>query len=533
MGEAAFLRRSFSHPSRERKEGDPMRALGESISFGRFLTEPLDWERWSTFSHNRHLEEIEKFSKAGSVAEKKAYFEAHYKRIAAKKAEETTPEEEANAAANASEARTTEEIHNYTCKGMEKSSSHVGVDIQQESQVTNSVDSNSCGLRVESNILDLALVEAAKSVTCESVIEQNSIQVQIFNKIENVRTHNELMFYHDKNMPIKEAANQEKLNSVSQRKLAFSSSRSQAYNKASKPPTSVKVPTPVCQRKEDNANPNNKKSARESVSRIRPTPKSVHMSVDFASCARETSKFSPLLNKIGNSRMFTTLGKMTKDSPSPQQSSAKASMNVETKHSTVASQSENQRTKPLFDQRVIGRTADGKRPSLNVDHMKSPGACQSKSQLTTISCPFSFRSEGRVSKRKEFFQKLEERNNDKEAGKIQLQTKLKEKGENDLKKLRHSIASKPKSTADSYCGTGSSINHTKKVQLTRPQSPKLGRKPTPSMVQDTSSRPPRRPSVRNDGFKHAIDKNNLAPSSPDTSLPKKNTHENASPNIQL
>ncbi|XP_057949450.1 protein WVD2-like 7 isoform X2 [Malania oleifera] len=464
MGEAAFLRRSFSHPSRERKEGDPMRALGESISFGRFLTEPLDWERWSTFSHNRHLEEIEKFSKAGSVAEKKAYFEAHYKRIAAKKAEETTPEEEANAAANASEARTTEEIHNYTCKGMEKSSSHVGVDIQQESQ---------------------------------------------------------------------EAANQEKLNSVSQRKLAFSSSRSQAYNKASKPPTSVKVPTPVCQRKEDNANPNNKKSARESVSRIRPTPKSVHMSVDFASCARETSKFSPLLNKIGNSRMFTTLGKMTKDSPSPQQSSAKASMNVETKHSTVASQSENQRTKPLFDQRVIGRTADGKRPSLNVDHMKSPGACQSKSQLTTISCPFSFRSEGRVSKRKEFFQKLEERNNDKEAGKIQLQTKLKEKGENDLKKLRHSIASKPKSTADSYCGTGSSINHTKKVQLTRPQSPKLGRKPTPSMVQDTSSRPPRRPSVRNDGFKHAIDKNNLAPSSPDTSLPKKNTHENASPNIQL
>lgn len=76
-----LLRRSYA------SQGDPIaRALTESISFGRFVSESLAWERWSTFSHNRYLEEVEKFSKPGSVAEKKAYFEAHYKRKAAMKA---------------------------------------------------------------------------------------------------------------------------------------------------------------------------------------------------------------------------------------------------------------------------------------------------------------------------------------------------------------------------------------------------------------------------------------------------------------
>ncbi|GKV43672.1 hypothetical protein SLEP1_g50936 [Rubroshorea leprosula] len=51
-----------------------------SVSFGRFEKEPLFWERRSSFSHNRYLEEVEKFSKPGSVIEKKAYFEAYFKK---------------------------------------------------------------------------------------------------------------------------------------------------------------------------------------------------------------------------------------------------------------------------------------------------------------------------------------------------------------------------------------------------------------------------------------------------------------------
>ncbi|XP_021731176.1 proteoglycan 4-like isoform X1 [Chenopodium quinoa] len=61
--------------------------LQESVSFGRFEHDSLCWERWSTFPTNKYLEEVEKCSTPGSVAQKKAYFEAHYKRIAARKAE--------------------------------------------------------------------------------------------------------------------------------------------------------------------------------------------------------------------------------------------------------------------------------------------------------------------------------------------------------------------------------------------------------------------------------------------------------------
>ncbi|KAL7100561.1 hypothetical protein ACP275_08G004900 [Erythranthe tilingii] len=91
MGDSACLVHGFSYasaiPNNDSKNGNPMQhALGESVSFGRFMTESLSWEKWSTFSHKKYVEEAERYSQPGSVAEKKAFFEAHYKQIAAKKA---------------------------------------------------------------------------------------------------------------------------------------------------------------------------------------------------------------------------------------------------------------------------------------------------------------------------------------------------------------------------------------------------------------------------------------------------------------
>ncbi|XP_057765899.1 protein WVD2-like 7 isoform X2 [Salvia miltiorrhiza] len=67
--------------------GEPVRLqfkaesfLSGSISFGRFESEDLCWERRSSFSHNRYLEEVEKCSKPGSVTEKKAILEAHFRK---------------------------------------------------------------------------------------------------------------------------------------------------------------------------------------------------------------------------------------------------------------------------------------------------------------------------------------------------------------------------------------------------------------------------------------------------------------------
>ncbi|XP_034694348.1 protein WVD2-like 7 [Vitis riparia] len=138
MGESACLRRSFSDSSSDPRMGDAIRALGDSISFGRFMSESLAWEKWSSFSQNRYLEEAEKFSKPGSVAQKKAYFEAHYKRIAAKKAAE------AEAAANDfPEPEALDEIHNTSSDDLDtvKENSHMIIDESegQEALNTNTV----------------------------------------------------------------------------------------------------------------------------------------------------------------------------------------------------------------------------------------------------------------------------------------------------------------------------------------------------------------------------------------------------------
>ncbi|KAG0491476.1 hypothetical protein HPP92_004874 [Vanilla planifolia] len=54
----------------------------DSVSFGRFELEQLPWERRSSFTHNRYLEEAEKYATPGSVSKKKEYFEAHFKKKA-------------------------------------------------------------------------------------------------------------------------------------------------------------------------------------------------------------------------------------------------------------------------------------------------------------------------------------------------------------------------------------------------------------------------------------------------------------------
>nr|XP_043605838.1 protein WVD2-like 7 [Erigeron canadensis] len=76
-----------------------------SVSFGKYENEGICWERWSAFASpnnnnnnsNKYLDEVGKCSTPGSVAQKKAFFEAHYKKIAEmKKQQQQAEEQEAN-----------------------------------------------------------------------------------------------------------------------------------------------------------------------------------------------------------------------------------------------------------------------------------------------------------------------------------------------------------------------------------------------------------------------------------------------------
>ncbi|CAL0333114.1 unnamed protein product [Lupinus luteus] len=152
---------------------NPTRMLGESISFGRFTSESLDWERWSTFTQKRYVEEAAKYSKPGSVAAKRAYFEAHYKRKAQEKAAILT--QEANAHANGtSDSETREENHNG--RSVEKKSKTDNIMEQPAKDAVNYQvvdDTNQCKLDVEQSDLDISNMEVVAVDMAQTCVDTN------------------------------------------------------------------------------------------------------------------------------------------------------------------------------------------------------------------------------------------------------------------------------------------------------------------------------------------------------------------------
>lgn len=137
------------------------------------MTESLAWEKWSAFSHNRYQEELEKFSKPGSVAQKKAYFEARYKRKAAEKA--AAELEEANTTATTNHVETEDKscISSYVDSEPLRPDDNQVIetseqqDSEHNAEVVSTIDSDSHDYMNEESILETDKVE-------EEDIEQNN-----------------------------------------------------------------------------------------------------------------------------------------------------------------------------------------------------------------------------------------------------------------------------------------------------------------------------------------------------------------------
>ncbi|PNT25340.1 hypothetical protein POPTR_008G180900v4 [Populus trichocarpa] len=646
MGESACLLRSFSHPSsasREAKEDNPIRALTESISFGRFMSESLAWEKWSTFSHNRYLEEVEQFSKPGSVAQKKAYFEAHYKKRAAMKAAALL--EQANAASNVPEVEAADEALNSSHVNSElpKETNDVIINEQDEGSVDAGViqssDANAFYADELKDNLQNAKEEGNEEVREKNVAMENSIQVENVKENENAEDSDIIVAMPEEKIPNKVschsnqvAAEEENVTLPSKERQSKSSSQSRA---SILPKSSAKPPSSARLRAETNDTPNIKKSAGELMNKKRVTPKSIHMSINFASQFQDTSESSLRVSKFrsatpeiptkvanakqienaqdsdtankvschstqvaaeeenvalpSNKRQMSSSSKSSSQSRATKlpKSSAKLSSSTRLRAETNATtnskksagglmdrkgvtqksihmsinfssrlqdtnksslrvskdmsatpeistkgsvygvskllpsvfrRSQDRRTKSELNKSVSGKiTAGGISQMLSSDCSKSSSAKGSKSRPPLISSPFSFRSDERAAKRKEFFEKLGEKNNAKEdTEKKHLQARPKEKAEYDIKKPRQSAVFGGKPRDDLHQGLRSPENSTMKIPLTRPRSPKLGRKSTSNVA---SSKP-------------VIQRSNHSSTRSITLLPKKNTHENASPNIQ-
>lgn len=150
------------------------------------MSESLAWEKWSSFSHNRYVEEAERYSKPGSVAQKKAFFEAHYKKLAAQKAAALL-EQQNNAA---SQNNVTEKEDNDENNDSQKSSKYEVV-VKEDRD-----DGKVLSHALDSNMEKCIVSESNKLEKCETQMEQgvvlrNSMMVELQKRLENADTFQE------------------------------------------------------------------------------------------------------------------------------------------------------------------------------------------------------------------------------------------------------------------------------------------------------------------------------------------------------
>ncbi|CAL9054345.1 unnamed protein product, partial [Musa banksii] len=306
-------------------------ALGGSISFGRFLSESLDWGKWSSFHHNRYLEEVEKYSVPGSVARKKAYFEAHYRRVAATK-------EAANAANKSLPGRQTDVAEFVESE----KKSNQGEQVESEEKSNHTVDNSRKGISFDlcdkSNEPQVAEAEKGNAMEGDEIHIGSSLQLEPTDvAVEDIENKNKSSGFElseictSEKKPLKESLviNMDNIDSA-EKNYSVTVSRSSVSHRSSglppspssripfslsRPVSSLRCPkenisTPGSNRKYGSISKENKKSV--------PTfPKSLHMSVNLTQFqnggANPKAKMSPVHEKAKETKANVNSAKPSPD----------------------------------------------------------------------------------------------------------------------------------------------------------------------------------------------------------------------------
>ncbi|KAI3463073.1 hypothetical protein Pfo_019736 [Paulownia fortunei] len=541
MGDSACLMHGFSYASaipNESKQGNPMHALGESISFGRFMTESLSWERWSTFSHKKYVEEAERYAQPGSVAQKKAFFEAHYKRIAAQKAAALLEQE--NDAKAEAEGDIDKNADNQQ-RVILNSQLDVNAKIE-EVKIQDAKEHDEVNANKHSSV---PVVETSKEggnaiITGNEASGESSVKRTSINQLDNLENQDTVSGSEGSGTPqmerplLKNSVASEDIPSVtSKKKSGLSSLKSSIRRKTWKVPSTPAKPVTPHFKKENNVIQSTRKSTVDSMDKKRCSPKSLRELINLIPIKEPDKEPVPATKKAASSGLAPSSSRTPKDCRTPLRTPIVAATKGVSKYPAATPRSENRRMKTPIDPSAPGsKTTGPKWHILSAACSKSLTACRNKLQSPTLSTPFILRTEERAAKRK---QKLEEKFNANEVQKVQLQKTLKEKAGSEFRKLSCGFCFKARPLPDFYKERETSINQMKKTPAARPQSAVLGRSIS-NKKQGTISMPPPPPPPKsfnkNGASKNLLKKNVANPSKFLTTLPERLTHENKSPNIQ-
>ncbi|XP_019185869.1 PREDICTED: protein WVD2-like 7 isoform X2 [Ipomoea nil] len=475
MADSACLMHAFSYASavpNEAKQGNPMHALGESISFGRFMSESLAWEKWSTFSHNKYVEEAERYARPGSVAQKKAFFEAHYKRIAAKKAAALLQQPN-DSGQNQNDHAGDEAVENIHNEDPPNNDEHSSVTVGGDEDCK--PETEQVNLKAE-EAKALPRVEAQETASGSELSETPQMERPLLKNSCSTKEDDEDEVSSAPPPPIK-------------KRSALSSLKTSIHGKTSRIPSTPAMPYTYPHLNKENMitpiAPIMKSYGAVSIGVTKPTSKSLSSLLNLTPAAKEPDIAPPLAKETSQVAPIST-----KNCPTPLMTPMATSNGLSKLYSATPA-TENGRTKTPVNPLPSGsKTSAPKWHLLTSVCSKSLTACRNKLQSPNLSTtPFRLRTEERAARRK---QKLEEKFNAKEeeeeVHKVHLQTKLKEKAGTELRKLGRSLCFKARPLPDFYKERETTKNQSAKENpVIHPQPLKLGKKTSSTRLPATKS----------------------------------------------
>ncbi|XP_057482503.1 protein WVD2-like 7 isoform X1 [Actinidia eriantha] len=398
-----------------------------SISFGRFEAESLSWERRSSFSHNRYLEEVEKYSKPGSVTEKKAYFEAHFRRK--KLMSQSSPECQSGIDYQTSENDTSENM------GYNEEFEH-NIELQFDKSSANSeYDGDSEG-ECEREEMRTSYVEPLfePAFNDDSVVQSVPEHVNL-EKEHQIETESLPVIDAEPGKEVRENLNGETVDVDMTYKAihlptnSHTSTKDDIASLEHQQESSLKVGSKLGSKLI-----RDKPRSPVSVSGVRRNVLS-ELSKDAAKKPIRTEREGPGAKKTERQSSQTaapTIHSVHRTSKAKDSKSSKVKVIHDNRSEKELKGKKVVERKPSVSEKAVPKARQAASRPKQVDNSTKPGIKQS-------SVAFNFKSDQRAERRKEFFMKLEEKNHAKEAEMNQIQPKKMEKTEAEIKQLRRSL----------------------------------------------------------------------------------------------